>query len=794
MNRQLSRVALIGSYLPRPCGIATFSGDVYRSLQLARPNWDLSVVALNDRSSAIDQASYSYPPEVRFEVDQNIDSYRQTAKYLNAGHFDAVFLQHEYGLFAGPAGEMLFELLDNIRAPLVTMLHTVLKEPDEDQFRVLRRLASRSSKVITMSPTGKRFLDEVFHVDQSRVEMMPHGIPDSSGIDSTEMKQRYGFAGRKVVMTFGLLSPGKGLEHAIESIPAIAARHPEILYVVLGATHPHLVKQEGEVYRESLQKRVAELGIEDHVEFVNEFVELDELTRYIAAADVYLTPYLNEAQITSGTLAYAYGCGKAVVSTPYWHAVDLLAEDRGRLVDFCDSGAISVAVNSLFDDDQARKVMCENAYQAGREMIWPAIGCRMAETLELAHNHMLAQVDVAKNATRGGSGHCNERRGDSALVGGIHSSDSLKELSNLTDIRLDHLSALTDDTGLVQHATFDLPNWHEGYCVDDNCRGLLLTLMLDRQAVPEVARLHRIFKTFLNYAFDPATRQIRNFMGFDRTWLERRGSDDSIGRVAWSLGACVGRSRDLDDIDWAASLFEPVLAEAASTTSLRTWAFGMLAGCEFLKTMEGHRSTRQAVVALGQRLVDHFAHKNDKDWQWFEDILTYDNAKIPHALIEAGAFLGRDDMVDVGLRSLGWLSKVQRSSSGTFQPIGNQGFYRRGQPIPTHDQQPLEAWATVSACLSAASVTDRDHWEAEADLALAWFLGRNALRTPVVDLRTGACHDGVQFDRVNRNRGAESTLAWLLAATEWIQKRSSAPPSVVEVRGLAERLGCSKAV
>lgn len=785
MNRQLSRVALVGSYLPRPCGIATFSGDVYSSLKMARPDWDVRVLALNDRAGDDPSPAYDYPAEVTFEIEQSVASYRRAAKYLNANQFDAVFLQHEYGLFAGPAGEMLFELIDNIRAPLVTMLHTVLKDPDEDQFRVLRRLAARSSKVITMSSTGEKFLDEIFHVDSERVEMIPHGIPDSSGIDSAEMKEHFGYAGRKVILTFGLLSPGKGLEYAIEAIPAIAAKHPEILYVVLGATHPNLVKSDGEVYRESLQRRVAELGIEKHVTFVNRFVKLEDLTRYIASADVYLTPYLNEAQITSGTLSYAYGCGKAVVSTPYWHAVDLLSDGRGRLVGFRDPDAISESINDLFDDDPARRVMCENAYQAGREMVWPAIGARLAESLERAHNHMLAQVDVAKEATRGGSG-----RAADVFSGAADGSEKLMDqVSEASEIRLDHLSAMTDDTGLVQHATFDLPNWHEGYCVDDNCRGLLLTLMLDRSGDAEVSRLHRVYRTFLNYAFDPQTRQIRNFMGFDRTWLERRGSDDSIGRVAWSLGACVGQSDNLDDIDWAASLFEPVLKEAAATTSPRTWAFGMLGGCEFLKSMDGHRATRRIVLELGQRLVDHFRHKSGPDWRWFEDILTYDNAKIPNALLVAGASLGREDMVDVGMQSLDWLAGVQRGRSGTFQPIGNQGFYRRGEPIATHDQQPLEAWATVSACLAAASIDCRDRWESEADLALAWFLGRNELRTPLVDLRTGACHDGLQFDRINRNRGAESTLAWLLAATEWIQKRSRKMPAVVEVKGLAERLG-----
>ena len=674
MYRSLHRVALVGSYLPRPCGIATFSGDVYRNLCAARPDWQVDVVALNDREASTGEG-YDYPSEVRFEIDQTIESYHAAARYLNTNRFDAVYLQHEYGLFGGPAGEMLFELLDNVRAPLVTMLHTVLKDPDEDQFRVLRRLAARSSQVITMSPTGRRFLENVFEIPTERIEVMPHGIPDSSGIDAAAMKRQFGYEGRKVVLTFGLLSPGKGLEHAIEAMPQIVERHPETLYVVLGATHPHLVRQEGEKYRESLTARVAELGMQDHVQFVNRFVELDDLTNYIAAADIYLTPYLNEAQITSGTLAYAYGCGKAVVSTPYWHATDLLSDGRGRLVEFKDPDSIAMAVSGLFDDDVERARICRDAFDAGREMIWPVIGDRMAQCLDRAHNHMFAQVDRPGDFRRGrpaarlSPATADSRRALSDIAAGFDASQaayngfnatafSATELVKLTDIRLDHLRNLTDDTGLVQHATFDIPNWHEGYCVDDNCRGLLLTLMLDREADPVAAELHRIYRAFLNYAFDPATHQVRNFMGFDRTWLEHRGSDDSIGRVAWTLGTCVGRSPSGDEVDWAASLFDRVLAEAAATTSPRTWAFAMLAGCEFLSSMSGHRQTHRVVVELGRRFTDHFASIAGDDWQWFENILTYDNAKMPHALLVAGRTLGDDHLTDVGIRSLRWLCDV----------------------------------------------------------------------------------------------------------------------------------------
>ena len=770
--RRLQRIALIGSYLPRPCGIATFSGDVFRSLCGARGDWKVDVMALNDGGR------YDYPAEVRFEIDQRATSYQRAARFLDANHYDAIFLQHEYGLFGGRSGDMLFELLDRTRIPLVSMLHTVLKDPDEDQFRVLRRLAARSSQVITMSDTGHRFLNDVFGVSDDRIVTMPHGIPDTQYVEPNSAKGQFDLDGRSVALTFGLLSPGKGIEHAIEALPAVVDRHPDLTYVLLGATHPHLVQREGERYRESLQRRVDELGLHDNVRFVNKFVEIDELTRWIAAADVYVTPYLNEAQITSGTLAYAYGCGKPVVSTPYWHAADLLRDGRGRLVPFRDPRAMSESLNELFDAPSLRRDIAHRAYAEGRAMTWPAIGNRMAECLEAAHNQMFSRVDAGTPRRRTSprvrpavDAATASNTGDRRSPWTDPTSTLRDQLCRQVDLNLAHLSAMTDDVGLVQHATFDLPNWHEGYCVDDNCRGLLLTTMMGDDRDVESDRLHRIYKTFVNYAVEPETGAVRNFMGFDRTWLERRGSDDSIGRVAWSLGRCVGDSENADDQDWAMSLIDPVVREAAATTSPRTWAFVILACDGVLRRFDGHREYRRMMDELADRFVNLYRDRAGEGWRWIEDIVTYDNAKIPESLLVAGTRSKRPELTEVGLEMLEWLTEVQTAPEGHFRPIGNDGFLQRGKALPSFDQQPLEAWATVSACLEAGHVTGEERWYEHGDEALAWFLGRNDLRTPVVDLVTGACHDGVQHNRINRNRGAESTLAWLLSVCRWQRER-----------------------
>lgn len=762
LSRDIRRVAILGSYLPRACGLATFTNDVYRTLASARPEWEVSVVAVND-----DGGPYNYPSEVRFEIDQRPDSYRCAARYLAACEYDVLFVQHEFGLFAGAAGDMLFELLDNTRLPVVTMLHTVLKNPDDDQFRVIRRLVARSADVITMSARGSGFLADVYDVDSRKINVIPHGIPDVPFTDPIFFKDQFGLLGKKVALTFGLLSPGKGIEYAIDALPTVVAEHPDLVYVILGATHPHLLQREGERYRESLVRRVHELEMDEHVRFVNQFVELDELTQYLGAADLYLTPYLNETQITSGTLAYAYGCGNAVISTPYWHAADLLTDGRGRLVPFRDSAAIADAMIDLFDNEIERHKIRKRAFLEGRDMVWPAVGERMVTLLQRAHNRMfIAQASRSRVEKAGAA-----RDGTRAAVGPVDAASLLEPVCDTDDveINLQHLMALTDDVGLIQHSSYDTPNWHEGYCTDDNVRALLLaTYLQDLGLHTSVAeRLGRRYRAFVNYALHPESHMVRNFMSFDRRWLEDRGSDDCVGRVAWVLGSCVKLSPDPDVEAWAAQHFELVLQHCADTTSPRSWCFGILGAVEYQKKFPGERASKMLMQQLAKRIAEAFERHRAKDWRWCENVISYDNARVPHALLEAGYSLNEPQWSNTALDALRWLCQIQSAPEGHFRPIGNHGFYERGEHLPVFDQQPLEAWATVSAALAAFRRTGDSAWVDEARRGIEWFLGRNDLRTPIARPETGGCYDGLQFDRVNRNQGAESTLAWLIAATEW---------------------------
>lgn len=736
-DSEIRKIAFVGDYLPRQCGIATFTHDMHASVAGRFPDAECFVVPVNDRPEG-----YDYPPEVRFEIDeQDRDGYRRAADFLNFADTDIVCLQHEYGIFGGPAGSHVLALLRDLRMPVVTTLHTVLREPDADQRRVLTLLADLSARVVVMTERARTFLREVYGIADAKVDLIAHGIPDTPFVPPAPYKERFGVGGRRVALTFGLLSPNKGIEQMLRAVPAVVEAFPDFVYLVLGATHPDLVRREGERYRLSLERLARNLTIEKHVIFYNRFVELDQLTQFIRAADVYVTPYLNPAQITSGTLAYSFGCGKAIVSTPYWHAEELLADDRGVLVPFADPAALARGICGLLGDDARRLAMCRRAYELGREMIW-----------ERSAEHYLESFRQARRAQQ-------DQTSKPLAVRTLAERQAERPVW-----KLDHLAAMTDATGMFQHATYAIPRFADGYCTDDNARALQLTVFLEGlgHEQPEVRRVRTTAAAFLEAAFDRERRRFRNFMSFDRRWLEEVGSDDCQGRAVWALGACVGRSGDPDLPAWAAALFASALPPVTEMSSPRAWAFGLLGIHEYVRRFGGDRLAGQAREALTGRLIELFERTATPEWRWFEDVLAYDNARLPHALITAG----NERAVETGLTALAWLMEVQRAPAGHFRPVGSNGFYRKGQEPAHFDQQPLEANATTSACLEAYRVTQDPRWLEEARSAFEWFLGRNDLGLELYDPATGGCCDGLHPDRVNRNQGAESTLAFLLTLAE----------------------------
>jgi glycosyltransferase involved in cell wall biosynthesis len=740
-SSEIRKIAFVGDYLPRKCGIATFTHDMYASVTGRFPDAECFVVPVNDRPEG-----YDYAAEVRFEIDEpDLESYIRAADFLNFANTDVVSLQHEYGIYGGSAGSHVLGLLRDLRMPVVTTLHTVLREPDTDQRRVLTQLTDLAARVVVMTSRAKTLLEDVYGVPEAKIDLIAHGIPDTPFVDPNPFKDQFGVEGRLVALTFGLLSPNKGIEHMLRAVPDVLESFPDFVYIVLGATHPDLLREQGERYRLSLERLARDLGIKQHVIFYNRFVELKELTEFIRAADVYVTPYLNPAQITSGTLAYSFGCGKAIVSTPYWHAEELLADGRGVLVPFADPKALAEGICGLLRDEPRRTAMSEQAYRLGRGMVWEQSARQYMESFQRTR---LGRQDQPFKP--------------------LAVRTLAEQQADLPDWRLDHLSRLTDTTGMFQHATHTIPNFAEGYCTDDNARALLLTVLLEElgQGGLQVHRLATTYAAFLQGAFDRARGRFRNFLGFDRRWLEEVGSDDSHGRALWALGTCVGHSRRPDLPVWAASHFESALPAVLDTTSPRAWAFGLLGIREYLRRFGGDRLTNQVRDTLMARLVDLYERTATPEWPWFEEILSYDVARLPQALIVSGRDSGNTRALEIGLHTLGWLVTIQTAPQEHFRAIGCHGFYRKGHERARFDQQPIEANATVSACLEAYRVAQDPAWLNEARSAFEWFLGRNDLGEELYDPTTGGCCDGLQEDRINRNQGAESTLAFLHSLAE----------------------------
>lgn len=736
----LRKVAFLGDYVPRQCGIATFTADIRKAVNLRYADLQCPVVAVTDRPEG-----YDYPPEVRFEIpERDLPAYRRAADFLNLGNADVVCVQHEFGIYGGVAGAHLLAAVSALRMPVVTTLHTVLREPNPEQRRVLCELARLSARLIVMSEHGAEFLQEIYHVPAEKIDVIPHGIPDVPFADPNYHKDQFGVEGRQVLLTFGLLSPNKGIENVLNALPEIVKEFPNVVYIVLGATHPNLVRDQGETYRLSLERLAQKNGVSRNVLFFNRFVGLDELTEFIGATDIYITPYLNEAQITSGTLAYSFGAGKAVISTPYWHARELLADGRGILVPFNNAPAIASAVRHLLTEETERHAMRKQAYKIGREMVWSNVARLYVDAFErarLEERHAPAAFTAPT---------LDRRRGE------------------LPAAKYTHLLRMTDGTGMFQHATFSVPNFQHGYCTDDNARALILMMLMDElgDVLPEAYRITGTYAAFLQEAFNPVTRRFRNFMAFNRVWLEEMGSEDSHGRALWALGTCVGRSRSHSLREWAAQLFEAAVGMAETFTSPRAWAFTILGLHEYLRTLSGDLMANRLRETLGERLLGLFQNVADEKWMWFEDIVTYDNARISHALILTGRWMEREDMLDAGLKTLAWLAEHQRGDGGSFRPIGSDGFWHRNGEPARFDQQPIEANAMLGACLEAYAATGDDKWLEEAMVAFDWFLGGNDLGLSLYDAQTGGCRDGLHLDRTNQNEGAESTLAFLLSLSE----------------------------
>ncbi|NLY02107.1 MAG: glycosyltransferase [Rhodopirellula sp.] len=738
----MKRIAVVGNYLPRQCGIATFTTDLCEALASQFPETTCFAIPVNDR-----EEGYEYPPRVRFELNENdLTTYRQAADFLNINKVDLVCLQHEFGIFGGPDGSHVLTLLRELRTPVVTTLHTIPHHPTPAQQKVLGEILDRSDRVVVMSKKGREFLQKLYRVSADKIDLIPHGIHDVPFTDPNYYKDDFGVEGKRVLLTFGLLGRNKGIENVIRALPEVLEKFPDVVFMVVGATHPNVVRHEGESYRLSLQRLAHDLKVDRNVIFHNRFVSLEELMEFIGVSDIYITPYLNQDQIASGTLAYALGAGKAVISTPYWYAEELLADGSGLLVPFGATDTLSHAILHLLEDETDRHAIRKQAYRNGRNMTWPVVARSYMQTFQRA---------------------CQERH---VRPRAVFATKTLAEKqTELPPLNLGHLRRMTDDVGILQHAIATVPNYTEGYTTDDNARALMLMVYLEelgKERMTQISGLAARYLAFLWHAHNPQNGHFRNFMAYDRRWLEERGSYDSHARALWGLGAVLGRSRQEGLRRAASRLFELALPGVRDFTDLRPASFALIALHDYLPHFSGDRAAQETRTVLADRLFTAFQRSSSRDWPWFESKLTYANAALPHALLLCGRSSNRSQWTETSLRALEWLMTVQTSPTGHFAPIGNQGFYSQGGTPARFDQQPIEAHATVSACIEAYRATGEDRWRQHARWAFEWFLGRNDLGLSLYDSATGGCCDGLSPEGASINQGAESTLAFLLSLTE----------------------------
>jgi len=749
-----TRIALVGNYLPRECGIATFTTDLCNALAAEYGEGRLFAIPVNDPDS-----SYDYPEQVRLELTQeDIASYERAADFLNFNSNDLVCLQHEYGIYGGAAGRYILALLRRLKMPLVTTLHTVLRQPDANQRIVLEEIAQLSDRLIVMSELAAQLLREVYAVPAGKIDVIPHGVPEMPFMDPNFFKDRFGTEGKSVLLTFGLLSPNKGIENVIRALPAILERHPNVVYIVSGVTHPHIRKRDGERYREGLQALAAELGVSSNLILNNRFVSAEELVEHVGAADIYITPYRQEAQVVSGTLAIALGAGKAIISTPYLHAKELLADGRGVLVPFDNPDAIAESVVALLENDAERHAMRKRAYLHSRGTTWPTTARAYMATFQRARFERSLQPRAAQP--------------DEIAVGLIDPMEHLPVLNT------NHLFTMTDDTGMLQHAIFSVPNTREGYTTDDNARALIVSTLLNESVGfphgQDHLNLSRRYLAFLWLAFNSDIGRFRNFLGYNRKWLEEVGSEDSHGRALWALGSVLGQSQNAGMRGAAGRLFEATAPAVLKFSSPRAWAFSVLGMQAYLDWFPGDRAIQNARNALANRLLDIYERSRSGAWHWFEKSLAYSNARLPQALILAGGRSKNKKMIAAGIEALEWLVAAQHCGDPQiFVPIGSSVCYTEGGEKPRFDQQPVEACATISACLEAYRLTHDERWTDEAHCVFHWFLGKNDLQAPLYDATTGGCKDGLHPDRVNENQGAESTLSFLMALLE--MQRANGP-------------------
>ncbi|WP_374166711.1 glycosyltransferase [Arcticibacter sp. MXS-1] len=743
------KIACISTYLPRECGIATFNHNLIQAIKSNLQGEDSRdetfVIAMNESD---DRRQYSYPEEVRFIIRQERQSdYLEAAAFINQSGADACIIEHEFGIYGGESGTYLLSLIHGLKVPVITVLHTVLRDPDYIQKLITREIAKHSAAVVVMSKRAIDFLSRIYEIPEDKIQLIEHGVPDLEAPQLNPVLQTSPLKGKKVLFTFGLISRNKGLETVIRALPAITQEHPDVNYVVLGNTHPGVLKNDGEEYRESLIQLAKDLGVEQHLHFVNKFVSEEDLIGYLAACTLYVTPYLNEAQITSGTLSYAVGAGAAVLSTPYWHAQELLDDNRGRLFNFKDHQSLAAIAIELLNSDAKLLKLRQNAYRYGLRLRWPKIGAQYLRLLrEAVESRDLYQTDRTKTPSQ----------------------------EPIPSFSLSHIARLTDQVGLIQHAKYGIPNRKEGYCLDDNARALILMLMAHQQeAGPEAADLFPVYLSYIHY-MQRDDGYFRNFLSFSHNYLDEKGSEDSFGRAIWALGFLIHAAPNNSYREFGRELFESATPHFRDLKYIRGAANTLIGLSYYMKSNPSDEKMMQELQRLAAVICDTYHEDRKTGWNWFEDELTYDNAILPLSLFHAAEVTGDEHVLRTAQKAMAFLEDVTMDDD-CFAPVGNEGWFLKGKLKPRFDQQPIETMAMILMYGQAYHLTKDPEILRKMMTCYQWFHGLNHLRIPLYDPETKGCCDGLQAGKLNRNQGAESTLAYLISHLAVLKVRDERP-------------------
>lgn len=731
------KIAYISTYPPRECGLATFNLNLIDAITSNFPGKSLEelgyVVAINDSDNL---GQYQYPEEVKHTIrQQHLGDYSEAACFINNSDADACILQHEFGIYGGESGIYVLPFINQIEKPVISILHTVLKKPSYLQKIIIEEIARRSAKLVVMGKCAIQFLTEIYNIPPDKISYIEHGVPDLEAPALNPVKNLPLFKNRKILLTFGLLNRNKGLETVIRALPQNKASHPEILYVILGNTHPGVLKNDGEEYRQYLMNLAEDLGVKDNLMFINQFVSESELINYLTAADVYVTPYLHEAQITSGTLSYAVGAGAAVVSTPYWHARELLSNNRGRLFAFKDSRQLADIIDELLGDPEKLNSLKERAYEYGLSLRWPVIG--------------RSYIKLLKNAVD------NPDLSDQIL-------SQIMDPEIMPEFSLDYVKRLTDNTGIIQHAKYGIPNWKEGYCVDDNARALIMVLMTNQlKANKDALQLLPSYLSFLHY-MQLEDGRFRNFLSYNGQYLDEIGSEDAFGRTIWALGYLINNAPNNQYAEFGYELFWKAAPNFDNLTYLRGISNAIIGISYFLKEEPSNKQMLGALRQLTTKLTNAYEATKSENWHWFENHLTYDNALLPLALFHSSEITADEKVRNIALEAMKFLEMLTVNSK-YLNPVGNNGWYFKDGEMPLNDQQAIETMAMVLMYSQAYKVTRDPQYMNKMFKGYLWFLGENSLRAPLYDHETKGCCDGLQLTGVNRNQGAESTLAYLIS-------------------------------